>query len=50
MKELSESIKCLPITNPGFTDLKTISGFMVRSIKRVPGTSSDSVVNSKLSP
>ena len=50
MKELSESIKCLPITNPAFTDLRTTSGFMVRSIKRVPGTPNDSVVNSKLSP
>ena len=45
-----ESIKWLPITNPGFTDLKPLGVFMVSLIKRVPGTPRDSVVNSKLSP
>ena len=45
-----ESIKWLPITNPGFTDLKPLEVFMVRLIKKVPGTPRDSVVNSKLSP
>ena len=43
-------IKWLPITNPGFTDLKPLCVFMVMSIKRVAGTPRDSVVNSKLSP
>ena len=46
----NESIKWLPITNQGFPDLKTVGVFMVRLIKRVPGTPRDSVVNSKLSP
>ena len=46
----NESIKWLPITNPGFTHLKPLGVFMVRLIKRVPGTPRDSVVNSKLSP
>ena len=41
--------KCLSITNPGFTDLKLLGGFMVSSIKRVSGTPKDSEVNSKLS-
>ena len=46
----SELIKCLPITSPGFAGSKSPGGFMVRSIKGVPGTSRDLKVNSKLSP
>ena len=42
-------IKCLPITNPGFTDLKLLDGFLFSLIKRVPGTPRVSVVNIKLS-
>ena len=46
----NESIKLLPITNPGFTDLKPLGVFIVRLIKRVPGTPRDSVGNGTLSP
>ena len=46
----NESIKWLPITNQGFPNLKTVGVFMVRLIKRVPGTPRDSVVNCILSP
>ena len=46
----NEIIKFLPISNPGFPGSKPLGGFMVRSIKRVPGNSRDVVVNSKLSP
>ena len=45
-----ESIKWLPITNPGFTGLKPLGVFMARLIKRVPDTLRASVVNSELSP
>ena len=48
--KINESIKLLPITSPGFTDLRPLGVFMVRLIKRVAGTSRDLVVNSKLSP
>ena len=34
----NEIIKCLPIANPGFAGSKPLGGFMVRSIKRGPGT------------
>ena len=34
----NEIIKCLPIANPEFAGSKPLGGFMVRSIKRVPGT------------
>ena len=34
----NESIKWLPINNPGFIDLKPLGVFIVRLIKRVPGT------------
>ena len=40
----------LSITNPGFASSKPLGGFMVRSVKRVPGTARDSVINSKLPP
>ena len=46
----NEIIKCLPITPPGFAGSKPLGGFMVRSIKRVPGTPRDLVLKSKLSP
>ena len=45
----NEIIKCLPITNPVFTGSKLRSDFMVRSIKRVPGTPRNLVVNRELS-
>ena len=35
--------------NPGFADSKPIRSFMVSSIKRVPETPRDSVVNSNMS-
>ena len=47
---LNERVKCLPITNPVFAGSKPWGDFMVRSIKRVPGTPRDLVVNSELSP
>ena len=40
-------IKCLPITNPEFADSKPSGGFMIRSIKRVPATPRDLMVNSQ---
>ena len=48
-EKVMNQFKCLSITNPGFTDLKPLGGFMVSSIKRVSGTPKDSEVNSKLS-
>ena len=44
-----EIIKCLPITNPGFDGSKPLGSFMVRCIKRVPGTVRDLVFHIKLS-
>ena len=40
----------LSIINTEFANSKPLSGFMVRPVKRVPGTARDSVVNSKLPP
>ena len=34
----------------GLTDLKPLGVFMVKLIKRVPGTPKDSMFNTKLSP
>ena len=45
----NEIIWYLPITNPGFAGSKPPGGFIIRSIKRVPRTPREVVVNSKLS-
>ena len=46
----NEIIQCLPITNPVFAGSKQQHDFMIRSIKRVPGTHRDLMVNIELSP
>ena len=46
----NEITKCLSITNPVFARLKPPGDFMVRLIKRVPGTPRDLMVSSELSP
>ena len=40
----NEIIKCLPIASPEFAGSKPLGDFMVRSVKRVPGTHRDLVV------
>ena len=44
-----EIISGLPITNSGFAGSKPSGGFMISSVKRLPGTFRELVVNSKLS-
>ena len=46
----NEIIQWLPITNPVFAGSKQQDDFMIRSIKRVPGTHRDLMVNIELSP
>ena len=41
----NEIIKCLPVTNSGFPGSRPPGGFMVISIKRVPGIPRDLIVN-----